>query len=503
MNWKKYLPGIGLFFLALLVRIPWLWEVPRYIDELREVNLGYLIYKGAVFPLHNVSGEIGALHNYILAGIFQVFGANIYWPRLYVAITSACTVLLVYFLGKRLYNHWTGIIAAGLLLTNGMHILVTHMAWANCTTPFFFTLALIAIVKAEEEKNGKWLVASGFFWALTLQTHSSVIVYIPAVLLYILILRFGEFKKIPFRYHVYGVIVFIAGYANMIIFNIISRGESIRWISTKGYTLESNPGLVSFGNNLSGMWFQLIRTLSSTYANQESLWSYFIYPFFSIAAFLLGFGIYRSIKEKKTLLLLIIAGGFLVIPWINHRYEFFVVTRYIMPVIIAALIIMAYGISVLLTKFLQSENKLKYGLGVLFLVVIGMQLVPFYSYCSRLAETNLSNTLSLRLVNTVKQVNQSKAMVLVDPEIKITNNPIPTLLRICSIDSRKILSLERHNFKRKDIEPGYAILTPATFQSLERKIGLKKLKVFERKSLIPNSKPDSIQPVYLVKITSW
>jgi hypothetical protein len=36
----SWLPG-GAFVLALAVRLPWLWQVPRFIDELREVSLGY------------------------------------------------------------------------------------------------------------------------------------------------------------------------------------------------------------------------------------------------------------------------------------------------------------------------------------------------------------------------------------------------------------------------------------------------------------------------------
>ncbi|MCL6589459.1 MAG: hypothetical protein K6U80_05835 [Firmicutes bacterium] len=85
---KDWTIPFGLFGFALAVRIPWLWEIPRYIDELREVKLGYLIYLGKTLPLHNVPKEVGALHNYILAGIFFLFGPNAYWPRLYVALPA-------------------------------------------------------------------------------------------------------------------------------------------------------------------------------------------------------------------------------------------------------------------------------------------------------------------------------------------------------------------------------------------------------------------------------
>lgn len=152
--WREAVPVAVLALLALAIRIPYLWDIPRYIDELKEVHLAYQIYLGKAMPLHNVAHDIGALHNYILAAIFQVFGPSIYWPRLYVAVTSALTVALVYRLGTILYGRWAGLIASGLLLTNGMHIVGTHMAWANSTTPFFFVLALIATVTAEQKKTG-------------------------------------------------------------------------------------------------------------------------------------------------------------------------------------------------------------------------------------------------------------------------------------------------------------------------------------------------------------
>jgi len=109
------------------------------------VQLAYQIYMGEVLPLTNVAQDIGALHNFILALLFKIFGPSIYLPRLYVAVTAAATVVLVYYLTRQLFGRRAGLIAAGLLMTNGMHILVTHMAWSNCTTPFFFILAVMAV----------------------------------------------------------------------------------------------------------------------------------------------------------------------------------------------------------------------------------------------------------------------------------------------------------------------------------------------------------------------
>ncbi|MEN6460090.1 MAG: glycosyltransferase, partial [Syntrophomonas sp.] len=385
----------GLFLVALAVRIPWLWEVPRYIDELKEVNLAYLIYQGEAWPLHNAAHDIGALHNYILAGVFKILGPGIYWPRLYVAITAALTVVLIYYLGKHFYGKWVGIIAAGLLLTNGMHILVTHMAWSNCTTPFFFILAMMATLRAEENKSGKWLLTAAFLWAMALQTHSSVIIYILVVAIYILRPGFRNITGINFKWYLGAACAFLLGYSNMIYYNLVSIGGSIRWLSNKGYAMENSPSLFSYLHNWQQMYIELIRAMGSIYIDYGNSWQYLINPVFLIVSVLLLAGSYLAIKKGQALPVWILIGGFALIPWINQRYVFYLATRYIMPLIICGILLIAYALSEIaqIAYDRWQVRRLAFmplATGTL-LLIITLQLVPLYSYCGRLENTNESN----------------------------------------------------------------------------------------------------------------
>ncbi|HEX3046841.1 MAG TPA: glycosyltransferase family 39 protein, partial [Bacillota bacterium] len=434
---NAFAPPIALFLAALAIRIPWLWEVPRYIDELREVNLAYLIYLKEAFPLHNFAREIGAMHNYILAGIFSVFGPNPLWPRLYVAVTSAATVVLIYYLGKKLYNRWTGLIAAGLLLTNGMHILVTHMAWANCTTPFFFTLALFGTVITEQEKSGKWLIFSALLWAMALQTHSSVLVYLIMAVIYLLRPGFRQETGIQARYYYAAVGVFLLSYANMIVYNLISGFDSIQSILGKHYTLEQHPGILSFGNNFFNMFTELIRSVSSTYYSHPGFWDYLRYPQFIIALCLLGLGIYRTIKMKKSLPVWMITGGFLMIPWINHRYNFYIVTRYIMPIIICAILLVAYATADILKTICSKakhHSRVIIPATVAFGIIMVLQWIPFRQYCSGVTHTDFSNRISLEVLQTVKTyARQSKTIIWLDKELTVKDEPFPLLFRLSNL----------------------------------------------------------------------
>ncbi|MEN6326120.1 MAG: glycosyltransferase [Syntrophomonas sp.] len=443
--------GMGLFLAALAVRLPWLWQVPRYIDELKEVKLAYAIYAGQALPLHNAAHDIGALHNYILAAIFKLFGPSIYWPRLYVAITGALTVVLVYRLGLMLFDRWTALLAAGFLLTSGMHIMVNHMAWGNCTTPFFFVLAIIATEKARLKQNGGWLLGAALLWAATLQTHSSAIIYVLVAALYILSPRYRSQAGLGRRWYWGAAGLFLAGYANMIYYNISSLGGSFRWLSNKSYALEQQPGLWSFITNLERMIIELLRSISSTYVEHQHIWQYFTNPLFVMALLLLLLGFWVAWQKQQKLLIGMIVGGMLVIPWINHRYVFYLATRYIMPLNICALLLVAAAVVYLLqtvrTK-LKSSRFIIIPVSLALCLFIIMQLIPFYNYCRQNDSTNLSNRLALQIMSVISSNGKKNTLVLLDENLPLENAPLPYLLTISQQQYRLFKNRE------SEAEPG-------------------------------------------------
>ncbi|MGE5422046.1 MAG: glycosyltransferase, partial [Ignavibacteriales bacterium] len=431
---REGLLAAAIFALAMMVRIPWLWLVPRYIDELKEVNLAYQISLGLTWPLHNAAYDIGAMHNYILGGIFKLLGPSIYWPRLYVSVLSAATVVLIYWLGRESFNRWVGLVAAGLLLTNGMHILITHMAWSNSTTPFFFLLALGLTMIAEQKKSGRWLVGAFFAWALALQTHSSVIIYVIVAVIYVTRSGFRRETGITIKWYYTAALAFMIGYFNMIYYNLVSLGGSIKWLAHKSYALETHPGFSSYISNLENMLVELFRTLSSTYSTYQHPEHYLTQPLFVLTIGLLIMGSYYAVKRKRILPLWMIIGSLAIIPIINQRYVFYLSTRYIMPAVLCALLLISLG----LVQGIESLSK-----GFSFkravyaparIILIGLiigQVIPFYAYCDRLEKTNQSNYMALAvLANIENKPNSHKKVVLLDQNLPIENGPLPYLLSL-------------------------------------------------------------------------
>lgn len=504
-DYPSLAPGLALagslFSLALLVRLPWLWEFPRYIDELKEVDLAYQIFLGQTFPLHNMAHDIGAMHNYILAAIFKLFGVSIYWPRLYVAVTSALTVVLIYYLGRKLGGKWVGIIAALLLAGNGMHILVTHMAWSNCTTPFFFCLAWLALINAENKGSGLWLIISAFLWALTLQTHSSVIIYILAVIFYIMQPRFRQQAKIKSSFYGWAGLSFIIGYANMIYYNLISRGGSFYWLKYKSYALEQQPSLASYMTNLQEMMIELMRTLSSSYQQQDSWGQYLADPWFSLALCLFIVGIYYAYKEKHLLPLYFLAAAFLVMPWINQRYVFFLATRYIMPLVLCALLIVAFGLLRItedLYVLLGSKRLLRVpALGILT-ILVALQLVPFYAYCKKNSDTNQSNRLAMQIFQKTLNISrQESSLVIVDENLSLENNPLPYLFTLVQqpyrVDNPSVLTMAgavNKNGLTSDLYRGnnlVGIISAESFSALRSSLSPEEIDSFSCEVTMPSS----------------
>jgi len=290
------------------------------------------------------------------------------------------------------------------------------------------------MLNAEEKKSGAWLVLSAFLWALTLQTHSSVIIYVLAVLVYVLRPKFRQQTAIKNKYYLLAGLSFVAGYANMIYYNLISRGGSFYWLKYKGYALEKHPGITTYLHNLQQMFIELLRTLSSVYQQQDSWGQYLMDPWFSLTLFLFLVGSYWTYKEKRYLPFYFLAGAFLLMPWINQRYVFFLATRYIMPLVLCALLIVSLGLIRIAEDLYVLLGKKRILLlpasGVLTVLML-LQLIPFYAYCAAKSDTNQSNRLAMQIYQKALKIsNQESSLVVLDKTLTLENDPLPYLFTL-------------------------------------------------------------------------
>jgi hypothetical protein len=218
---------LALVGVAGLVRFPYLWSIPQFTDEVLDNLVSLAIARGERFPLQQPPNDyVGALHLYIGAAGFWLFGVATTTPRLVVWLLGAAAVAATYVLARTMLRRPSVWVAAGLLATSGVHIGAnSHLAWAHATTPLYFAVACAFLTRAVQRVHGPSLVAAALAGAATLQTHPTVVAFLPACTAY-LVWRAPALLRTKWLW--YSVVAGLLGYGNMLVYNLISGLGSLR-----------------------------------------------------------------------------------------------------------------------------------------------------------------------------------------------------------------------------------------------------------------------------------
>ncbi len=166
---------LAVCLIAAAIRLPNLQTIPRFTDEVREVAPAVDIAWRGVRPLVHSDAYRGAHWAYLMAGWLRLVGSHPAAPRLFALLVGTLTVGATYLLGRLVAGRWAGMLA-GLLLASafGHVVLLSHVAWANHSTPLWTTLA-VACLYLDRRPSGVWLVAAAIAWGLALSSHPSAI----------------------------------------------------------------------------------------------------------------------------------------------------------------------------------------------------------------------------------------------------------------------------------------------------------------------------------------
>lgn len=215
----------GLSLAALFIRWPHVFAAPRFTDEILEVLHGLAIAQGRSLPLTHFDSYNGALHAYLLAGLFALFGADPWSPRLVSLALGSATVGLTYLLAREIGGRLAGLVAGAMMAVAAVHVVVnSHVAWSNSITPFFSTLAAWLLIRAVRCGSGASLAGSGLAFGLALQTHPLVAAFLPAAGLYVL---WKGRSLLRTRWTLIAGLLLAVGYANMIAYNVQSDAGSL------------------------------------------------------------------------------------------------------------------------------------------------------------------------------------------------------------------------------------------------------------------------------------
>jgi len=177
---KNKLESFSIFLIILLALCLRLYRISEFMtflgDEGRDVRIvrdlitkGNLVFIGPQTSIGNM--YLGPLYYYIIALALFLSRLNPVGPAVLNALIGTFTVLLTYFIGRKLFDKWSGLIAALLYAVSPVAIIYSRSSWNPNPMPLFALLCIWGIYQVWQNKQYFWLPLVGIFFALALQMH--------------------------------------------------------------------------------------------------------------------------------------------------------------------------------------------------------------------------------------------------------------------------------------------------------------------------------------------
>ncbi len=223
---KQLKPLFLLLVIILFASFLRLYRISDYMTFLGDEGRDVLVVKRIIVdhkftllgPTASVGGFfLGPIYYYFMLPFLWLFRFDPVGPAVMVALFGIGTVVLLYKVGKDLFNLKTGLIAASLYSVSPLVIAYSRSSWNPNLVPFF-SLAFIYTLWLVIEKN-KWsyLFFAGLIFGIGLQLHYLFTFLIPPALLYFLI--YGRSMS-RIKYYLSGVVGFFLGYSPFLAFEV-------------------------------------------------------------------------------------------------------------------------------------------------------------------------------------------------------------------------------------------------------------------------------------------
>ena len=230
---------VGLLLVALITRIIFVFVMPvKLWDETVYINLGYDLSKN---PL-DYSFANNGWSDFIPGGLYPKAGfrapllpylvAFLYLLKInflidfIVPIFGAFSVLLIYLLGKNIFEEKTGKIAALFLAFIPLHAFYSGRVLTDAVFTFFVLLTFLFFWKGFEQNNKKYKLLFGLSLAITLLSRYTALWIMPVFFIY-LFFRNRGFKFLRDKYLWYAVLLFILTLTPWLIYGLNEYGTPV------------------------------------------------------------------------------------------------------------------------------------------------------------------------------------------------------------------------------------------------------------------------------------
>ena len=177
--------------------------------------------------------EMPPLQDWATAVSFKLFGENEFAARLYTALCALGSVMLMFFVGARLFDERTGLLAAAVLIAAPYFAAMAGVVTLDMGLTFWMTLAVAAFLVAQhaphvaDSRRWMWVSAAGMAGAVLSKGLIGVVFPAAVVFLYGVLHRdVSLLKRIPW---VSGLVVFFALVSPWFIWVSIENPEFARF----------------------------------------------------------------------------------------------------------------------------------------------------------------------------------------------------------------------------------------------------------------------------------
>ncbi len=436
MSKRDVLPVTGLALLALAIRIPHLWDIPRFTDETLDLLWGLRTARGQLLPLTNVDPYNGPLWTYILAAGFLIGGPSLYTARLIVAVLGALAVVPTYLLARDLAGDLigtrrahgpamaAGLLAGTLIALSPVHIVVnSHIAWSNSLTPLFTTFGFWLLYGAVSHDRPRLLLPSALSFGLAVQTHPTAVLLIPGAALFVLLKRWSWFAT-PWPYLAAGLS--LAVYSPVIVeaarnqFAVLGQMSDQQRYYAAGQALS----LEVYGGRLVKLFGLLANSLGGALSETSPLISPLEHlpSLAAVIVTLLGLGL--AVRRRSPLPFLLIASFAFLLPAASPRYESVVPkARYVgvlLPIcyaLMALIVVDRFVGARSITRVALAGRAARVGIAGGAVALVIAPLVGLHSYYLAAEAQGLTNAGLFRTIAAIQGGRRTGEPVVLDDKL--------------------------------------------------------------------------------------
>ena len=235
-----------------------------------------------------------------MAIAFKIFGFSEYTARFYSAFFGFLTILLVFFLGRAIYNNWTGFFASLILMTTLIWMKFARHAMFDITLSFWVTLTIFLFILSRKTKNKDhanfYLVLTGIATGMAILTKS-ILGSFAMISIFLFLLFSRDLKTLFNPFYLLSILLALAVPAAWIIPNYAKYGKEF---------IDIHYGWIIFQRGF------------VHYRDKQDFWSYLTYvkniwilywPWVPFAFFGLIMAVINFFRKKDTF-------GMLLVLWI-------------------------------------------------------------------------------------------------------------------------------------------------------------------------------------------